>query len=280
MTLGEKIKKTRTQKKMTQSTLCGDKITRNMLSAIECGKAAPSLDTLYYIAKRLSVPISYLISEDDELFFYSKRAAMKSITYALREKRYKSVIEQINTLGETDDELSLILANAYFELGKRAVLSGSIVSGTHYLESALQSCERTVYDTEKIKHSALIYSALARNIKAPLLELDVKRFESNIATEFDYDLYKYLSLDATHHYKNPVFIKHIKAKEQMKERKYKEALTMLNEIEEEKTPESYNAYVIFGVYTDIENCYKQLADFENAYRYASKRLSLIEGFKT
>ena len=64
------------------------------------------------------------------------------------------------------------------------------------------------------------------------------------------------------------------------ERKYKEAIALLSSIENLRGSGSYNAYVIFGVYTDMENCYKQLADYENAYRYASKRISLIEGFKT
>jgi hypothetical protein len=42
----------------------------------------------------------------------------------------------------------------------------------------------------------------------------------------------------------------------------------------------HNAYITFGVYSDLEICYKQLFDFENAYRYTSKRLSLIEGFQS
>jgi hypothetical protein len=66
----------------------------------------------------------------------------------------------------------------------------------------------------------------------------------------------------------------------MKERDYNAALKLLVKIENEKTPETYNAYVMFGVYSDIENCYKQLYDFENAYRYSTKRISLLEGFNT
>ncbi len=279
MTLGEKIKKVRTEKKMTQSNLCGNKFTRNMLSAIECGKASPSLDTLLYISNRLSVPVSYLISDDDSLFFHSKHEKINNIKNSFKEKHYKAAIEQIQSLNDIDDELAFILACSYFELGKRAVLNGSLISGRRYLELSLENCKKTVYNTKAIEHSTLIYSAMANNIKAPMLELDTKSFENNIASEFDYDFYKYISLDTEHPYKNPTYIKHIQAKAHMKNRAYKEALSLMKEIENEKTPESYNAYVIFGIYTDIENCYKQLADFENAYRYASKRLSLIEGFK-
>ena len=70
------------------------------------------------------------------------------------------------------------------------------------------------------------------------------------------------------------------AKNLMRLRKYREATVLLKEIEERKNLATYNAYMIFGVYSDLENCYKQLADFEQAYKYAAKRLSLIEGFKT
>ena len=42
MNLGEKIKKIRILRKKTQKELAGDKITRNMLSQIESGKARPN----------------------------------------------------------------------------------------------------------------------------------------------------------------------------------------------------------------------------------------------
>ena len=60
MEIGEKIKKLRTEKLMTQKELAGPEITRNMLSRIENGAAQPSLDTLRYIAKKLNVSVSYL----------------------------------------------------------------------------------------------------------------------------------------------------------------------------------------------------------------------------
>ena len=69
-----------------------------------------------------------------------------------------------------------------------------------------------------------------------------------------------------------------RALELVKERLYKDALDILTGIEEEKEGYSYNAYFTFCLYTDIETCFKQLYDFESAYRYSSKRISLLESF--
>ena len=79
MNIGNKIKHLRTELGLTQQQLSGDKITRNMLSCIESGKALPSLETLLYIAERLSVPPSYLLSDDNNLFFYQKNKFIKQI---------------------------------------------------------------------------------------------------------------------------------------------------------------------------------------------------------
>ena len=71
MNLGEKIKNARISKKITQSALAGEKITRNMLSQIENGKATPSLETLSYIAGELNLPIAYFFSENDDEYSVS-----------------------------------------------------------------------------------------------------------------------------------------------------------------------------------------------------------------
>ena len=280
MTLGEKIKKARLEKKMTQSRLCESRITRNMLSEIENGKASPSFDTLAYIAKRLSLPLAYFLSEEDSPFIYLKSEAISDIKAAFVKKSYKECIAKIEKLGTYDDELYLLLSECYFELGKKSVLNGSLFSGERYLSKALEYADLTVYDTSRIKSSSLIYNALAKNMQSPLLEFDSKSYVLAVEEGFDYDFYRYLIGDSSYEQKNPLFSKHIKAKALIKDRKYSEAIALMKELEEERTKESYNAYVVLGLYTDLEKCYKQLLDFENAYRYASKRLSIIEGFKS
>ena len=92
MTLGEKIKQARKSKKITQEELCKDKITRNMLSAIENGKAQPSIDTLRFLALSLELPIAYLLSNDDNIGFYQKAEKILDIIRLYSEQKYKSCV--------------------------------------------------------------------------------------------------------------------------------------------------------------------------------------------
>ena len=67
MCLGEKLRCARLEAGMTQRQLCGEMITRNMLSQIENGKATPSTKTLRYLAQMLGKPVvitRYATSKD------------------------------------------------------------------------------------------------------------------------------------------------------------------------------------------------------------------------
>lgn len=61
--LGQLLKQARLEAGLSQRQLCGDQITRNMLSQIENGSAQPSMDTLRYLAGRLGKPISFFLGE-------------------------------------------------------------------------------------------------------------------------------------------------------------------------------------------------------------------------
>lgn len=64
MTLGEKIKQARLEAGLSQRQLCGEEVTRNMLSQIENGAAKPSMATLSYFASRLGKPVSFFLEEE------------------------------------------------------------------------------------------------------------------------------------------------------------------------------------------------------------------------
>ena len=63
MELGEKIRAARLEKGLSQRQLCGEQMTRNMLSQIENGSARPSMKTLQYLAQQLQRPVSYFLEE-------------------------------------------------------------------------------------------------------------------------------------------------------------------------------------------------------------------------
>ena len=64
MELGKRLKAARLEAGLSQRQLCGEVITRNMLSQIENGAARPSMDTLLYLADRLGKPVAYFLDED------------------------------------------------------------------------------------------------------------------------------------------------------------------------------------------------------------------------
>ena len=63
MELGEKLRQARLEAGLSQRQLCGEEITRNMLSLIENGTAKPSMKTLQYLAARLGKSVSYFLEE-------------------------------------------------------------------------------------------------------------------------------------------------------------------------------------------------------------------------
>ena len=64
MELGEKLRQARQEAGLSQRKLCGEYMTRNMLSLIENGTAKPSMDTLRYLAGQLGKPVGFFLEED------------------------------------------------------------------------------------------------------------------------------------------------------------------------------------------------------------------------
>ena len=61
--MGQLLRQARQEAGLSQRALCGDRITRNMLSQIENGTARPSMATLQYLADALGKPVSYFLGE-------------------------------------------------------------------------------------------------------------------------------------------------------------------------------------------------------------------------
>ena len=275
--LGKKIKQRRIELGLTQKALSADYMTRNMLSLIESGVATPSIDTLEYLCAKLELPIPYLFSESEDLSGYLRAERIEEIRTLLVKKNYKYCLELTSELGLDDEEAELILTICSFECGKQALKDGLLVSAIGYLNDALRHAKLTVYPVDNILATVPLYLACANNIQSPLLEFDTDKYEQMHMEAYDYEFYKYVSGDVNFSYSNPVFAGHMAAKKQLKRYEYLAAITLLTELEKYKNTD-YNAYAFFSIYSDLEGAYKQIGDFENAYRYSTKRMSLLQAF--
>ena len=171
-----------------------------------------------------------------------------------------------------------ILAKCYFELGVYSAKNGALETAKAQLLLCREYSMKTLYDTARFECAVPLYLSIARNVGSPLLEFDEAEFTELLHGTVDYEFYKYLTLDFDFSFTHFQYKTHMAAKSLIKERKYNEALKLLLEIERTKAEYEYNSYLMYGVYGDLDTCYRQLFDFENAYRFSSKRLSLMEGF--
>ena len=185
MKLGEKIKAERKRLGLTQNAIAGDYITRNMLSAIESGKAEPSIETLRYLSSTLNLPIGYLLDENADLFVFKKEQKIQEIRKAFCNKKYQTCLNLIEKLGGTDEELTYLTVCASFYLGKHLTLAGDLRRAIQCFDTCLQYIDDCIYPTDEFRILIPLYSAVARNVQSPLLELDASTFKERIFSSYD-----------------------------------------------------------------------------------------------
>lgn len=282
MTLGKKISELRQRLHMTQSELAGTEITRNMLSSIENGAALPSLSTLLYLAERLETPVGYFLDEKGDWLTYKKMELLPTLKRLFENGRYKELLKSWETrLGETDDELALLLAEASAAYGLHLLFGGSLSTLYKIVARAKSFCDATVYPTDHIRAKIELLRAIADNVQAPRFELDSALYERLAESAIATDLYFYVTEnDADYTYSDPILNEHMAAKRLIKDGKYADAAVLLDNLESKKTQANIGAFVLFRIYADLEHCHKELRNFELAYRYSGKRLSLLSAFRT
>lgn len=100
MELGEKLKTARLEAGLSQRQLCGEEITRNMLSQIEHGTARPSMATLRYLAAKLGKPVSFFLEED--AVCSPNQRAMEAARGAFDRGDFEKALEALKGFREPD----------------------------------------------------------------------------------------------------------------------------------------------------------------------------------
>lgn len=293
MTIGEKIKKIRTSKLMTQSELVGTEITRNMLSRIENGAANPSLETVRYIASRLNVSPGFLLAEDEDEKIYLKFNEIRDIKKAYMSEDYRICRDMcLNAESADDDEVGMILAECNLAIAIEEFNGGNLRRACEYFDEALNGCGRTLYRTDSVVAVSAVYFRYMRRISPTVSSNVIEETEANIYPALIDDFCRYATvldrqdrgdgseqplLSELQQRESPYAV-HLEVGELLKGGRYSEAYELLRGLllSDFPIPEP----MLYFIFCDLEICCRELQDFKGAYEYSIDKLELLQKLLT
>ena len=164
--LGEKIKEARLARKMTQSEVVGDFITRNMLSQIESGTATPSVKTLEYLSRTLKIPLYQLLPDEQE----DALLTLEKAKTLLKNGEYEKVMEmEPEHPALLADEFAAIFSQACLNRARNSLTSEAYMDAMLFSQKAIEYSEKGIYTNPTIKsESILILNQAVKKIKLDL----------------------------------------------------------------------------------------------------------------
>ena len=166
MDMGKRLKEARLARGLSQRQLCGDRISRNMLSLIENGTARPSMETLLYLADRLGKPVGYFLEEavsyNQQVILQARQAAPEEALERL--KAYESPDPVF------DPEYYLLTALSALRLARQAAGEGRLAYCRELTALAADAGAKTPYYTPELERERLLIAYLADPDSAPQLE--------------------------------------------------------------------------------------------------------------
>ena len=263
MELGQRLKAARLEMGLSQRQLCGDVITRNMLSQIENGAARPSMDTLRYLAGALGKPLSFFLEEN--AVTSPNQAVM---TQARKAQNSKAVLEILEEYREPDDvfdrEKELIARLAILNLAEEAEEEGKTIYAASLLE-ALGTLEEG-YCAADLERRRLI---LLARVKPQTVDAVCEKLPS---LDEELVLRAKAALNRGNYARCGALLDAVETKDEawnflrgqvyLVKQDYESALLCLQAAEE-----TYQD----AVYPLLEQCARELSDFKLAYEYACKQ---------
>lgn len=263
MELGQRIKEARLEAGLSQRQLCGEVCTRNMLSLIESGRAKPSMDTLRHFARQLGRPLSWFLEE--EAAVSPNRSVMEKAEKALWDGDFSGGLEILGNYRGPDpafDGARYALEIAcLLELADGAVKQGKIPYARGLLERVARVGASTPYPWDRQRWLLLRFAAgeEPRNLAPALtgmsqrLQLlaaaamaeDPERAQRYLEAVDDRSPQWYLSMGQT----------------LLRKKDYAGAAQALQAAEAQLPTQCIGL---------LEVCYREMGNFELAYKYACK----------
>ena len=264
MTLGEKLKQARLEAQLSQRQLCGDIITRNMLSQIENGTAKPSYATLQALSRRLGKPVSYFLEDAP-----SQNIALLQQAQTLPAQEALSLLEgYLLPDPGLDDWYWLLSAQCCIELAEKAAEENRTGKAEHYLSRAQQALEHAARFAPLYQRRLLLLQyklsgdgELARQLPDNTSEQLLRGAHALLENQPEQCL-RYL--DTADSQPDAWYL--LRSDALMALGQWQAAAQLLQSLET-RLP---------GVCLPrLEQCYRELKNYEKAYEYACKRRDLI-----
>ena len=263
MELGEKIRQARQEAGLSQRQLCGEEITRNMLSLIENGSAKPSMKTLRYLAGRLGKSVSFFLEETAVLS--PNQEVMTVVRQLYDTGRFPEADRELEHYRAPDPvydrEAEILRVLIRLELARDAIRQERFLYAADILK---QTPVSTAYLAEDLnRRRLLLLGSIPGNPAAsqlPSLDEELLLRASEALAEKDLTRAAHL-LGAMEHRDRPQW--HLlQGNIALQQQKWNEAAAQLQQAEAAFPQE---------VSPLLEICYRELGDFRKAYEYACRQ---------
>jgi len=257
--LAEKLKNARLEAGFSQRQLCGDTITRNMLSQIENGTAHPSMQTLRFLAARLGKPVSYFLEEEGVL--QPNRGCMEAARKAQAAGDAQGVLRALEAWqpdSDTREEKCLLEFLAKLTLAREALAREQLPYAASLLRELLT--QEGVYITSALRQEAnLLLAQSGASVHLPSPDLLLLLHARQALAENDPHRAIRL-LDGVSDTRAPLWSL-LRGQALQAQGAYAAAAEHYHRAEEAFPSQSIAA---------LEICYRELGDYKRAYEYAKR----------
>ena len=264
MELGEKIKTARLEAGFSQRQLCGEVITRNMLSQIEHGAARPSMDTLRYLATRLGKSVSFFLEE--QVVTSPNQEVMAQARILFGQGSHCEALELLEGYQGPDpvfdQEYHLLLALCLMDRAEQAIREERLPFAQALLTQAEAAAGETAYFIPALERQRLLL--LAQASPAPV---DLPADDRELLVRAQWAMAKGMPdraaayLDAAEDRESPRWCL-LRGEACFAGNDYAQAAACFHRAEDQFPQQTAPR---------LEACYRELGDFKRAYEYACRQ---------
>lgn len=273
MALHEKIRQARLEAGLSQKALCGNTITRNMLSLIENGNAKPSMATLSYIAGRLGKPVSYFL--DEAVMVSANQGVVCSSREAYAQKDYDRAQQLLAGYATPDavfdDEFYFLTALTQIALSENAIAQDKRIYALTLLDKAQEALKHTIYATDALSRRIVLLRYAAKPEQASVLEPHLPDLSQELYLRAQSQLQRGRPLEAAAildaMQSDAALWQLLRGQCALQMQKYQEATRYYHAVEEIYPQQALSA---------LERCYRELENYELAYKYACKQREISD----